>query len=320
LLLVICFFFDPALVDDSRHSLVCSGSNEVEHVHHQAPTKVVTESTLSLPSYDDTSRGPVNFELEMLPPVENISISTPKPVAKSVETKVEGVENRIYKQYEVGAFKSIEGGTKNTLEITSCDVPVAQIKVRIEKSGSQLVFQRTIYENNAKKDQVQRFSIPYTITQDRVRVTYDRRKDGGTLIFLMTKPGSSTFGNTGTKSSSTFGQFCSFIVKGVPNKDGRISMASGQTSDAFIFTVTGESKYDTEVIGELLDGPEITMKYHCTTTVPEENTKKKATQSITLPMKISLENIHVEGTKITVYKKKPKKKFQNQRILIQPIH
>lgn len=36
----------------------------------------------------------------------------------------------------------------------------------------------------------------------------------------------------------------------------------------------------------------------------EEKTKKKATQSITLPMKITLASIEVDGTKVTVYKTK----------------
>lgn len=36
----------------------------------------------------------------------------------------------------------------------------------------------------------------------------------------------------------------------------------------------------------------------------EEKTKKKATQSISLPMTVSLANIETEGTKVTVYKTK----------------
>lgn len=46
-------------------------------------------------------------------------------------------------------------------------------------------------------------------------------------------------------------------------------MASGQTSDAFIFSPTGESKYETEVVGEIVEsGNEVTLKFHCTTTMP----------------------------------------------------
>jgi len=232
----------------------------------------------------------------------NLTLSSPTVDVVQIKKKVDPIENRIYRTYEVGGFKSIEGGTKNTLELTNCDVPVSQIKIRIEKNGSQIVFQRTIMENSATKDQIQRFSIPYMVTPDRITVTYDRHVEGGKLKMLMIKPQATAVVNSSGKSS--FGQFCTIEIPAKGVSAGRVSMASGQTSDAFVFSPSGESKYPTEIVGELVDGSEgeVVIKFHCTST--EEQTKKKATQAITLPLKVSLENIDVTGHKVTVYKKK----------------
>lgn len=43
-------------------------------------------------------------------------------------------------------------------------------------------------------------------------------------------------------------------------------MATSQAADYFQFDLKGESKWETEVVGELEGGS--TVKFHCTVTIP----------------------------------------------------
>jgi len=140
------------------------------------------------------------------------------------------------------------------------------------------------------------------VTQSGLSVNYSRNEEGGKLTLLISKPQAAAVINS--SGNTSYGQFCSFTIPPVGSNVGRVTMASSQTSDAFIFNPSGESKYATEIVGELVDGPEVIIKFHATTTVVEEQTKKKATQAITLPVRVSIQNIEVNETKVTVYKTK----------------
>lgn len=50
---------------------------------------------------------------------------------------------------------------------------------------------------NTKKEQVQRFSLPYSVTEDRVEATYARHVEGGKLSLVLTKPAGAGSGASG---------------------------------------------------------------------------------------------------------------------------
>jgi len=316
------FFVDQGLIQDDLPSLVAgSGSS---HVPAPKPVKAQPAPVHEDSSVETITLAPRVQQINLSAPVINlapsstsntqhISLAAPAQPAQNVQhinlaapvqAPKPAIEKREYKKYSVGAFKGIEGGTKNTLEITSCDVPLSQLAIRIEKEGKDIVFKRTIMEGSTQKEQVQHFGMPYVVTKDRIKVTYAPHSDGGKLVFLITKPAPGEAQASGSAGAAS-GEFCRFIIPAVPGCDPtkRVSMGSAQSIDSFVFTPTGESKWETEIVGELANEGQA-LKFHCTVTVVEEKTKKKATQSISLPMTVSLANIETEGTKVTVYKTK----------------
>jgi len=210
------------------------------------------------------------------------------PVAAPV---VAAAPARALKPYKVGEFKAIESGTKNQLEISDCDCDIGLLKVRIEENGQNVVFKR--------QEQHQRFALPYSLSLDRIHVTYDKNRDGGTLTLVLTKPG-------GGIPTNITGEFTKFTIPLDPSAaDGsKVSMSAGQTAAFFQFKPQGASKYETEIVGELINGRDV--KFHATITQTDKGTRTKSTQTFTLPNQVALDYIQVgAGHEVKVFTKKP---------------
>jgi len=270
------FYFDSVLLDPSGTSKI--GPPPEQGAETKQPEEAQETTDLPMPGFNE-------------PPPPAIDL---KPPAEPV------IESREYKNYRVGEFKTLSGGKQNLLEIYDCDCPDHQLRVRLEKDGKQVVYQRTIQFGNEKKQTVQRFTIPYHLNHSRILVQYNKAREGGTLSITMTKPDPNEGG-----SSPTSGEFCNFVVPATPGSEGKVTMKAGQFPTFFQFDVQGESKHETEMTGELLDGD--SLKFHATTTIREENVKHKATQTFKLPTKIALDHIQCEngGRAVKVFMKKP---------------
>jgi len=177
-------------------------------------------------------------------------------------------------------------GKENLLEISNCDCSVEKLNIRIEEQGKQLVFQRTIQNNKQIKQQVQRFTLPYVVTKERISAKYAQYRDYGTLTLSFRKPEGVSL-NTGIS-----GQFCKFIVAAVPNSEGKVTFKHTQVNDHFIFEATGDPKLETEVVGELDGG---VIKFHVTTKDLEALVSKKVTQNFSLGIPIYLSQIDSEN-------------------------
>jgi len=227
-----------------------------------------------------------------------ISPPSPAPVVESpVKSPVPMIIDREYKDYQVGNFKTISEGKENLLEISNCDCPVEQLVVKIEEKGKQVIFERTIIIQKQKKLQVQRFSMPYMVNKNRVTAQYALHKDFGTLRLLFRKP-------EGASSGGISGQFVKFIVPAVPDSENKVTIKPSQVSDHFIFEPNGDPKLETEVIGELEEG---TIKFHAITKDLQMGVSKKATQTFSLNVPISMSQIDIEngGRKVLVYPSRP---------------
>jgi len=147
-----------------------------------------------------------------------------------------------------------------------------------------------------RKQQIQRFSIPYTLSTDRLEAKYARLKEGGTLSLLFKKPDLSS-------SGSVSGQFTKFTVNAVSGSEGKVTMTAGETKEIYQFKTSGEPKLETEVVGELVDGDQV--KFNFITIDNKAGTRKTATQTFTLPMKITTDQIEVEegGHRIVIRRK-----------------
>jgi len=282
------FFFDQNLIDPKRGT--------------KLPIPDAPKST------DPSPRNPLSPKAPVTPktpvsakvPESEPTINLPPPQRQPVEsTKPAVTEDREYKEYKVGEFKTISDGKENLLEITNCDCPLSQLNVRIEKQGKQVVFQRNIHTNGQIKQQVQRFTLPYVVTKDRISAKYSIHTDYGTLTLSFKKPeGASATGGTS-------GQFIKFVVPAVPNSEDKVTVKASQEKDHFLFDVTGDPKLETEVIGELDGG---CIKFHAITKDLEAGVSKKSSQSFSLGnVPVSLSQIDVEGggKKVFVYPKRP---------------
>jgi len=273
-------------VDPKGSSLVVS---DAPVSHRDGDEHIVSDLTLPTPPE------PQHQHNEVLPVVDLVVPHVQAPVEKV------GVEDRAYKNYRVGEFKTLTGGKENLLEIFDCDCHISQLSVRLEKEGKQVVFQRTIRTSNNMKQQVQRFTVPYILNPDRVDVKYGRDRDGGTLSLLLTKPDPSAGGTAG---GSLAGEFTKFTISAVAGSQGKVTMKASQTKEYFQFEASGEPKLDTEVIGELAEGDQV--KFHAITTDLEANVKKKATQTFNLPAKVTLDHFELSdgGRAVKVHDKK----------------
>jgi len=235
-------------------------------------------------------------------PTQDLVTDLP-PLTLAPPVRKISVEDRAYKNYRLGEFKTLPGGKENLLEIYDCDCQFSQLSVRIEKEGKQVVFQRTVQTGNNRKQQVQRFTVPYSLCPDRVNAQFNSKRDGGTLSLLLIKPDPAAGGGGGS-AGVLAGEFTKFTIKSVFESQGKISMKPAQTKEYFLFEATGEPKWDTEVVGELTDGDQI--KFHAITTDLDAGVRKKATQTFTLPLKITLDHIELEdgGRKVKVHLKK----------------
>lgn len=223
----------------------------------------------------------------------------PLPVQPAVpEPKKDTIEDREYKDYKVGGFTTISEGKENLLEISNCDCPASQLGVRIEKQGSQVVFQRTVLTGGQKKQQVQRFTMPYVISSDRITAKFEPQKDGGKLTLHFRKPAGGA-----SSVATTSGEFTKFVVAAVAGSEGKVTMKPSQEKDRFIFEPTGEPKLETEIIGEIEGGD---IKFHAITKDLQAGVSKKATQSFSLGTPISVGQIDVEngGKRVLVYPKR----------------
>jgi len=277
------FFFDLNLIDPKQPSKVVEvstgdDSTPSEHEHITSDLTLPTPPEVTLPSVDLAA-----------------------PVVSAPVRKV-SVEDRAYANYKVGEFKTLPGGKENLLEIYDCDCPVSQLSVRLEKEGKQVVFQRTIQTASNRKQQVQRFTVPYTLSPERVEAKYNHNRDGGTLSLLLTKPDMSSAG--GASGGTRSGEFTKFIIGAVAGSEGKVTMRPSQTKEFFQFEATGEPKWETEVIGELTDGEQV--KFHAITTDLDASVKKKATQTFTLPAKVTLDHFELlnGGHCVKVHQKK----------------
>jgi len=98
--------------------------------------------------------------------------------------------------------------------------------------------------------------------------------------------------------------FTKFTVAPVEGSQGKVAMKPGQTKEYFIFETTGEPKFETEVVGELLDGDQV--KFHATKVDLDAGVKTKSTQTFTLPGKVTLDHIELSdgGRTVKVHQKK----------------
>jgi hypothetical protein len=274
------FFFDQNIVDPTRPTKLKSITPPVKPEAAPAATKD-TVPTESEPA--------VTLPMPVKPTPAAQHTPDPTPVRKV------SVEDREYKEYKVGEFKTLSDG--NLLEISNCDCPVSQLSVRLEKQGTQVVFQRTIQTNHHRKQQAQRFTMPYVLSTKRITVKYDHGRDGGTLSLTFRKPegGASTGGQSG--------QFTKYIIPAVSGSDGKVTIKASQAKDHFVFEPTGEPKLETEIIGEIEGGD---IKFHAITTNLEAGERKKATQSFSLGTTVLLGQIDLEnnGKKVLVYPKR----------------
>lgn len=140
-----------------------------------------------------------------------------------------------------------------------------------------------------KKQQAQRFTLPYFMSEDRIKVTYEKNREGGTLSIIMTKPGIGSGSSSGPVWIYKFdlnNLFLRLVVSLHPllfkemdlqlqvfflisfhyllNLDDKVTMGAAQTASYFSFTAQGSCKFDTEMTGELTNGS--TIKFHATVT------------------------------------------------------
>jgi len=285
------FFFDGALIDPRRPSKIT-----IEETEEEQSLSIRSPSSAPTPS-DEKQEETLTLEL---PPPKNLGQKAEIPTENESVTlslnfppKKREIENRQYKTYKVGDFKNIENGKKNLLEITSCDCPVEQIAVRLEKGGKEVVFQRTTLTGDNKKTQVQRFALPYPLTLDRISAEYSEHTEEGKLILTMTKP------VVTAAAGAINAEFTKFTIPATPSAspDSKISVKAGQSSAYFQFEIQGNSVHETEVIGELAGGEN--LRFHTVTTIESEGVQKKATQTFTLPFKVTVDHIEcIDGGKL----------------------
>jgi hypothetical protein len=288
------FFFDQNIVDPNRPTkLPIPGA--------PLPQALSSERLLT----PKTPLKKSSVESEITPPypaaLETPAVKSPADIIETPAVKSPAVHiiiDREYKDYKVGAFKTISEGKENLLEISNCDCPVEQLVVRIEEKGKQVIFERTIVIQKQKRLQVQRFAMPYMVNRNRVSAKYDLQRDFGTLTLLFRKP------EGASASGGTSGQFVKFIVPAVPNSENKVTIKPSPVSDHYIFEANGDSKLETEVIGELEEG---TIKFHAITKDLQMGVSKKATQSFSLGVPIYLYQIDIEnsGRKIIVFPSRP---------------
>lgn len=221
----------------------------------------------------------------------------PAPVYPNVPPVVNTQPEHVYPAYVVNQLIATDDGTANILPISHLGCEANELKLTLLNNGSVIEFQRSVIQGGRPRTEIQKFNLPYQVTQRTCTAVYFPARNGGELYIHLGKQLSAI--PNGEYEITRF-----TIMANHNSTEEKVKIQIDQTSDRIRFWPGASSRHTTEFVVVLVGA---NLEFRSSYSYEDGDAIKtiNGKQTVTLPVPPSPQQIEVRGTDVLIYSNKP---------------